>query len=364
MRMESGRTEVPTKYAERGTVLHAVAATCLNEGLEALEVLPDDVDGAAIVQAYLNEVRFRHSILGGELLIEQQFHLQAYNELYWGTADCVIVAPPHLWVGDLKTGQGHAVPIRREDGRVNLQLGGYGLGALSVVPRGVAIETVELSVVQPLLGPPRSTRLAVGEVQDLAADLIEIAEEALKPDAPLSAGEHCTFCRARGDCPELRRTSLAAASVEFSVEPPEGPTLPPVASLTPSQVGQILTAADLVETWIDAVRLHGRALVNQGETVPGWKMVDKRGRRVWIDELAAARTLDFLPVEDLYVTKVASPPQVEKAFKRLKLKLPKDWSSLVTKTDPGTALVPDADPRPAVTPRAAALDFQTETEEQ
>ena len=94
-------------------------------------------------------------------------------------------------MADLKTGRGHAVPVRRPDGRVNLQLGGYGLGALHSLPAGLAheITQIELVVVQPALGPPQRTVMTVAEVQDLAADLIEDRRKrALDPEATQDRG--------------------------------------------------------------------------------------------------------------------------------------------------------------------------------
>jgi hypothetical protein len=313
-------------------------------------------------------VRHAATALGGELLIEHEFHLESLSALYWGTADCVIINPPVLWVCDLKTGAGHPVPIRRPDGRVNLQLGGYALGALHSLPPGVGNEITEvaLCVVQPRLGPPQDTTMSAGEVQDLAADLIEIAEAAQAPDAPLVAGDHCRFCRASGDCPELRRVALERASVEFDLatDPAIVAPMPPSpASLTPDQLGRILIGADLLEAWLTAVRARAKALADKGVEILDHKLVNRRGRRIWVDETEAAKALNpLLPADDLYVVKTVSPAQADKALKRLKAKRPGAWDKLVTTTDPGTALVPLADPRPAVSPRA--VEFSVEQEEQ
>ena len=217
MKAEEGRPNTTSVYAKRGTDLHEVAAACLREHLSPFDVIPEDPEGAELAMAYLIEVRSAHDRLGGTLQVEQAFELTALSELYWGTADAVIIAPPVLYVADLKTGRGHAVPVRRPDGRVNLQLGGYGLGALHSLPAGLAheITSIELVVVQPALGPPQRTVMTVAEVQDLAADLIEIAERALDPAAPRIAGDHCRFCRAAGDCPALRGRALIVARTEF-----------------------------------------------------------------------------------------------------------------------------------------------------
>ena len=372
MRMEAGRPDTPSQYAKRGTELHAAAAECLLRGLTAVGFIPDDLEGVDILEPWLTEVRSAHGRLGGQLLVEQAFHLEALHELYWGTADAVVLNPPRAWVGDLKTGAGHPVPIRRPDGRVNFQLGGYALGALNSLPVDISsvITSVELCVSQPRLGPAQTTVMDLADIQNLAADLIDIAEAATRPDAPLVPGDHCAFCRARGDCPALRAAALEAAGIDFDIVDPGQPALtaptpgdfhhplPVPTGLTLEELGRVLSAADIIDTWIHGCRVHAKQVADHGQEIPGWKLVDKLGRRRWVDEVAAIDALDGLPLEDRYVIKPVSPPQAEKALRHLKLRKPANWADLVTMTDPGTALVPVRDKRPAVTPRFVEFDIE------
>lgn len=360
MKAEQGREDRKTEYAQRGSDLHEIAARCLVDRLDAADLITEDLDGIDLVQPYLDTVRAAHERLGGELFVEQQFRLDGLNALYWGTADAVIIAPPVLWVGDLKTGGGHLVPIRRTDGSVNIQLGGYALGALQTVPQGVAIEQIELVIVQPRRGAANGILMTPDEAMDLAGDLVNIARAALEPDAPRIAGEHCTFCRAAGDCPALRERALQQAAIDFEQD------LPMPSSLTLDEIGELLARAELVDLWLSALRAHAKALADRGAEIPHWKLVNKRGRRVWVDEEEADRQLAKakLAVGDRFISKLVSPTQAEKAFKRLRLRPPATWNDLVTMTDPGTVLVPKADRRPAVPGRPPALDFQPETEDQ
>ena len=360
MAAEEGRPNTASVYAKRGTDLHEVAAACLREHLSPFDVIPEDPEGAELVMAYQIEVRSAHDRLGGTLQVEQAFELSALSELYWGTADAAIVSPPVLYVADLKTGRGHAVPVRREDGRVNLQLGGYGLGALHSLPAGLAheIASIELVVVQPALGPPQRTIMTVAEVQDLAADLIEIAERALDPAAPRIAGEHCRFCRAAGDCPALRDKALIAARTEFG----NADLVPPRPDrMTLVELSRVLEGAEIIDQWLSAVRAHAKALADKDVEIPGWKLVDKRGRRVWADEEAATTTMKGLLREDAFAHKLHSPTQIEKVLKSHKLKKPAQWNELVTMSDPGTTLVPASDPRAAVSPR---IEFEIVNQEE
>jgi len=364
MKAEAGRPNTTSVYAQRGTDLHEVAAACLRENLNPLEVISEDPEGAELVMAYLIEVQSAHDRLGGELNVEQAFELSALSELYWGTADAVILSPPVLYVADLKTGRGHAVPVRRPDGRVNLQLGGYGLGALHSLPAGLAheITSIELVVVQPALGPPQRTMMTTAEVHDLAADLIEIAERAIMPDAPRHAGDHCRFCRAAGDCPALRAKAIASIGLEFEVVEVDNAVslLPDPAKISRERLGRILEGAEIIDEWLAAVRAHTKALADKGEEIPGWKLVDKRGRRIWANEDDAERIVGALS-PSMFYTKFHSPTQAEKILKAEKLKKPAQWNELVTMSDPGTALVPASDPRAPVVPRG--IEFEIVSQE-
>ena len=127
--------------------------------------------------------------------------------------------------------------------------------------------------------------MSVDEVLDLAGDLANIARAVNDPDAPLAPGEHCAFCRARGECPALREQALEAARVDFA-DPPD-PAL-----LTPGELGEILTRADMVDLWLASVRDHAKGLADGGTPIPGWKLVNKRGHRVWVDDAVAEESLD------------------------------------------------------------------------
>jgi hypothetical protein len=124
----------------------------------------------------------------------------------------------------------------------------------------------------------------------------------------------------------------------------------------------LLTRADIVETWLASIRAHAHALAETGQTVPGWKIVNKRGRRIWVDEKKAEQALldAGLETHERLITKVVSPTQAEKECKLHKVKLPPNWADLVTMSDPGTTLVPEADRRPALS--APHSDFTVEPE--
>ena len=112
------------------------------------------------------------------------------------------------------------------------------------------------------------------ELVEWSADLLEAAERALDPEAPLVPGAWCRFCPAAGVCPALREQALATAQAEFASMPLPSPPTP--ASLPAEEIGRLLVAADLVELWIRALRAHAHAELQAGRTIPGWKLVRKR----------------------------------------------------------------------------------------
>lgn len=343
-----------TAAAERGTALHEAAARALIGNLSAGEVWEEDEEGAQIIDAYLQAVRETHQRLGGLLLIEHAFRLDHLHPDLWGTADAVIVAPPAIAVLDLKSGRGHRVDVRRRDGKPNLQLAGYGLGALTAAPQGAIIERLELHVVQPLAGGHTQAELDAGEIIEIAADIQELVRAAMEPDAPRRPGDHCKFCRAAGTCPALRGHALEVARADFDDAPDIIDCADP-AGMTPEEIAAALAEADVLELWVSRLREHAKGEAERGRVPPGFKLVQRRGIRRWIDPIATSKALAAHGLNDIWTEPaLQSPAQVEKAIKRSKLAI--DISEMTTSMSPGFALVADTDPRQGVQAGPAA-DF-------
>jgi hypothetical protein len=111
----------------------------------------------------------------------------------------------------------------------------------------------------------------------------------------------------------------------------------------------ILDAAPAVENLIREARAQAHLLLSNGEDVPGWKLVQKRGTRQWtVDEATLMKKLKLrtlkLKRSDLYDTTLKSPAGVEKLLPK-KFKLP---SGLAVMVSSGTSIAPVTDKRPAV----------------
>jgi hypothetical protein len=336
------RTESP--YAAEGTTAHALLESALLLGDSSAEASVELVEGATAEMAetlqpvidWISGWLAEHP--GAELFLERKVNPgQALGrEDLWGTADVLGIAREQgeLLIGDLKYGAGRAVEV---EGNVQLQL--YALGAL--VLAGPEIERVTLAILQPravhAAGPVRVTTLSRADLEAFGEEIKAAAAQTEQPDAPLIAGEHCTFCRASGGCSALAELSLALAREMFlAVDQP----------LSPERIGRLLQQADTLRSWLKALEAEALRLAREGTPIPGFKLANRRGHRAWINpEAALARLSETYAVDsDLLAPRaLISPAQVEKVVKR-ETKQKVDLSELVRVPELGPRLVPDGTP--------------------
>lgn len=350
-------------YALQGTAAHELGEMCITEGRDAIEYLDRVVEGftvdadmAEAVQVMVDFARVE-TLPDDIVFVEHSFDLASLGPPveYRGTADFVRYRPStkQLLVADYKHGAG--VPVDAEN---NPQLRSYALGAcVDLERRGHIVSEVDIVVVQPRAphreGPVRRELVSAYDLVEWSADLFAALTRTMAPDAPLVAGAHCKFCPAAAICPALATHSMAVVEAEFSGV---SITVPPdPVKMTPERISQVLTAADVVETWLESVRSHAHTQLEAGVDIPGWKLVQKRATRKWVDEdLAAAALLRLeASADDIYTRKIVSPAQAEKILGK---SAKKHLEHLVVAESSGTTLAPAADKRPAVTAGAAG-DF-------
>lgn len=358
IRLSANLEDVSSVYAAEGTAAHELAERCLRSGAPAADHIGDEIpvgnhvftvdeEMAVAVQVYLDAVRGDYDD-GDLLFIEARFSLAHLHPGMFGTNDAALykVKTGKLIVYDYKHGAGYIVDVVR-----NPQLIYYGIGNLSTPDMATRpLSEVELVIVQPRAAgePVRRWSTDVLELFSFAGDLIDAAKATADPNAPLSAGAWCKFCPAAGFCPALREQSIADAQSEFTDAPED---------LSADALATILGKAELIGVWIKAVRAEVFRRARDGEIIPGFKFVQKRGRRVWSDAAdARAYLLDAqgLTTDDVDVPSVLkSPAQIEKL-------LPKaDRQSIarfITAASSGVTLVPETDKRPAVPADLAAED--------
>lgn len=351
IRESAGIPDETSEAAAEGTFAHEVAALCLRRGHDADRMIGHtdyvhtvDAEFAAHVQTYLDDVR---SVDAAQQWCEVRVDLRGISDLVWGTLDFAAVerARPVLHVWDFKFGAG--VYVSAVD---NPQVMIYALGLLlTFAPALAHVEQVVLHVVQPRHHKGKDNEPVTMSVAELRAWGEVLLREAIaataNPAAPLSAGDHCRFCRARPNCPELKRQTKQRVLHLFEDETLAVPrAFPPAADqLTPTEVAVALNAFPVIEHWISAVREHAYAMAAGGVKVPGYKLVAKESNRKWRNEKVAEFALEAFLGERARTSKLVSPAEAER-------RLPPEQrglvGELVKKDVTGSVLVPASDKRP------------------
>ena len=108
------------------------------------------------------------------------------------------------------------------------------------------------------------------------------------------------------------------------------------------QIGFYLEQVPMIEQFISDLKGLAQNLIESGQPVPGWKLVNKRATRQWTDPNEAA---DFLHASDIepFEQKLISPAVAEKLLKKVKIPFA---DGLVVAVSSGSTLAPASDPRP------------------
>lgn len=350
VRLSEGLPSIESEYAKEGTLAHNVAAGILENYFFSKKIPPDPAPVSkemfAAVKVYVEFIKEQAlqsgaDVKAGHILIEHRFDLSAIHPGLFGTADAVIYFPAEkkLMVIDYKHGAGIAVDV--ED---NLQLQYYGLGAL--LSTGFPCETVELVIVQPRCehedGQIRRWKFPSLDIIDFGADLADDARATEHPDAPLRPGKHCRFCPAAPvRCTAVKDKAQALAKLEFKTDLP----------YDPDKLSQALALIPMMEAWISKVHEFAYGEAMHGRLPPGFKMVAKRATRKWnVDE---EQIIEYMagatkrPTDDFFEEpKLKTPAQMEKLCNK---QIGEGLRKLMVSVSSGYNLVPESDPRPAVT---------------
>jgi hypothetical protein len=199
----------------------------------------------------------------------------------WGSIDAAIVLGRELWVIDLKTGHRAVSPIE------NTQLMTYATGICKRLRW--EIDVIHIIIVQPEVEADPLVWDTTPVV--LKRHLRRINAAVAKAEAwdarnpSFTAGDHCDYCPAKGECPAQR--SLASQVFDGALEVADNRpvlNLRPVGSLTPEQRAFILTHEKAMREWLDAVR---EDVIRNHRAPPGFKIVAANSRTRWRDEDAA-----------------------------------------------------------------------------
>jgi len=146
-----------------------------------------------------------------------------------------------------------------------------------------------------------------------------------------SPGAHCKWCPAEAFCPEKRQETLVASTLG-----------------TRSHNELIASAAAVqeVEAWVKATKEALYMQMTTGIVVPGWKIVEKKATRKWINPVLAETAMVEVLGDSAFKKELLSAAQMEKKLKKKGKLFPLD--SLVERKSSGNTLAPEGDSREAV----------------
>lgn len=349
---EKAPPQVESTFAKEGTDAHSCLEIFLKTGpkkiREAEKFLMKTYPKEMIVHAF-DAARWiwKTAPYGAEILCETKCDLSHIEPGMFGTTDAAIVEEfGTLNVIDFKYGAG--IPVSPEE---NSQMLFYALAIAHQYEYN--FERVNLTIIQPRADIDGETiRVWETDTKRLAVFGNEIrlaVRESKKKNAPLKSGDHCRFCPAQVICPELSTRAMTQAQLDFSA-PVEKPIGPPPAAMKPDALAKALTALDRIDDWAKAVREHAFEYLKRGGELPGWKLVEKRSIRKWVNAEATAKLAQKKFGDAAFDRDLKSPAQLEKIAGK---EFVADQSSAISS---GLTLVAESDKRPAS--NQAEIDFK------
>lgn len=339
---------VTTEYAKEGTCAHELAEFKVNKllGIETADPTENldyfDQEMSDCTDDYAQYIAEQISkYIDPVVMVEQRLDFSKYVPNGFGTGDCIIVADEILTVIDYKHGKGVAVSAEN-----NSQMMLYALGALELFDSLYDISEIKMVIFQPRLSN-------ISEFPMTVDDLLEWAENMLKPTAELAAkgegefcaGEHCRFCKIKATCRKRAEYNLMLAQYDFA----------PYATLEDTEIEAILEKADALAAWASDVKGYALNQALSGKQWTGYKIVEGRSTRKYTDEKAVAEAVKTYSKNPYGEPEVLGITAMTKLLGGKK-KFDEVLGSLTYKPQGKPTLVPVSDKRKAWNP--ATEDFK------
>ena len=316
-----------SKYADEGTLLHDAISQILDckatpesvigmtyEGITLTQELYDDK--IAVALSALDEIDPDKQM---EFAVESSVNFGDLLPGVFGSADLLGRIGKKAIVLDWKFGNGVAVEAtENEQGMF------YAAAAMHTPETQWVFEDVE--EIEIIIVQPPMVKRWVTTPSRIAIFQMDLVAAVNGPRTKMSSGEHCRWCAAKPTCP------LVTGAVDRALKTA-------LVRLDADKVSEYLAQAELLEAWIDSVRVLAYDMLENNVRVPGYKLVAKRGTRQWVNDEAPVKLLG----DKAYESKLISVAQAEKLIG--KKNFPADVAVSVSS---GSTLAAESDPRPAV----------------
>lgn len=279
----------------------------------------------------------------------------------FGTLDYTVFEEfGRLVVVDYKYGAGHVVDPAGIDGEGNPQLIYYALGI--AYRHEFNFSEVELAVIQPRGYHPEgeSVKTYVMSIERLKAWAEIFKAGVKKAEAAklmllsgrfkkfaklyLSSGPWCQFCPASAFCPRISTMALTESGISSAIDEIE------FEDLEPRDIGKMLSEAQNIEHWIKRLKGHAFGRLSRGDTIPGFKLAEKRPTQKWV--VGAEDRLKEADIKWAFKKSLITPAQFKKKMKSLSR--PRDFQEaewfaeeFIEKVSSGVTLVKEDDARVA-----------------
>lgn len=355
--MERDQPEGDTTAADLGTDKHELLTICLRSGDSAKAHLGREMGKGNVVdrefanhvQAVIDEVRgikngYEYLGYRVDLKVDQKVPISQITgeEEATGTLDVALAVRDkltgsliQLYIIDAKFG------YLTVDAAYNPQMEMYAHGfstdleysyeSYTVCILIIAQPTTVYSTWKTTLGEIDSWRKAI--VTPAARRALEIyhSKEPLKPENFNVTKKGCQFCKAKAVCPAM--AEYAEESMKMNAE-------------STDRLGEAFKRAEIVELWVKAVRERAAYELNQGNQVPGLKLVQGRaGNRAWSSESEAEALMKKFKMkkEEMYNMKLLGPAPVLNFLKSQPRRL-KKIEQLVSRTKGSLKVVLESEP--------------------
>lgn len=354
-RLQENIAEKRSSFADEGTAAHELAEMELCRKLftnnpkdqksldrkiknfkETNQYYNAEMENAVQGYAELVEERFMEAkakSFDAILLLEQSLDFSEWVPEGYGTGDVVIVADGMLEVIDLKYGKG--IPVSAQG---NPQLRLYALGAWLANYWLYSIKEVIVTIIQPRLDNISTDIMPLD-------DLLKWADTVVKPAAKLAfdgtgefkSGEHCRWCKAKGNCRARAEKNMEALEYEF-----QDPAL-----LSLDEIGPILYIAEQLQTWAKDIQEYALDQAKAGSHIAQWKLVEGRSTRAYKDKEGVKTALLSAGYKDDEILKPQEPFGITDLEKKIGKKTFKELlGDLIVKPQGKPTLVPETDKRP------------------
>jgi hypothetical protein len=341
-----GMPDSTSQYADEGTMLHSVMEQILNHNKT-----PEQMIGYEELGHILNEEHVEEAIRPAIEIFKQlakdfgsfEYVTEAlvkYHDLdAFGTVDVLGSNSEYTIVIDWKFGAG--VAVNAVD---NSQLRFYA---------GAGRETSEFSdmfsrdrkillvIIQPRTRDGEAYSYEVidhNELNELVARMKAAVHLVMNGETSLHSGRWCRWCKAGPICNVKKSMAEELISRDFKK------TL-----IDADELGLLVGLAKQAADWAKSVHHFAYEELRRGHSVAGYKLVQKRTSRKWVDSQSVEQAFKALKLRPKDYTKsnLISPAQAERMLKSKKLNFG-GLSDLIVTASPGTTMAEASDKRPEV----------------